>query len=128
MTSKYSSQTTKEISALIKKLTQEVPQTSNAEEYYKFLERTLKNASTFDKSSPTYVDYVAKKLKQQEPPKKYIPKARGALVFGPTTLTPPITLKRELEITNQSKEDDESQKKKRKVSEKKASKWDCLPV
>ena len=50
MTSKYSSQTTKEISALIKKLTQEVPQTSNAEEYYKPRSGYFRNGNSLSKA------------------------------------------------------------------------------
>ena len=54
---------TKELAILVKKLSQEVPESSNAAEYGKFLTKTVEKARTFDKSSPTYVNYVAKSMK-----------------------------------------------------------------
>src|ERR1700744_4313991 len=66
MTTKEFKDTTKETIALIKKLSDEVPETSNAAEYSKFLQKTLKNARTFDKSSSEYKDYVAESMKVKD--------------------------------------------------------------
>ena len=63
---------TKELAALVKKLSQEVPESSNAAEYSKFLTKTLEKARTFDKASPAYVDYVAKSMKPATPKEKVV--------------------------------------------------------
>lgn len=55
--------TTKDVNALLKKLTPEVQDSANAAEYSKFLNKTLEKAKTFDKSDATYVNYVTKAMK-----------------------------------------------------------------
>ena len=63
MAQKEFAKTTKEITAVLKKLSTEVPESSNAAEYSKFLQKTLITAQTFEKGAPTYVDYVARGMK-----------------------------------------------------------------
>lgn len=71
MTTKYANDSTKELTKLLKQLSADVPDTSNSAEYIKFLQKTLEKAHTFDKTSPTYVDYVNKSVKSKEPSKKF---------------------------------------------------------
>jgi hypothetical protein len=82
--------TTKELSLLLKKLSDEVPESSNAAEYSKYLQKALSNARTFDKSAPTYIDYVARGLKPKatalppkEAKKEAKPKAKKATDDAP---------------------------------------------
>jgi hypothetical protein len=88
MATKEFAKTTKEVSALLKTLSTEVPESSNAAEYSKFLQKTLTTAQTFDKSSDTYVDYVARGMKPkkaavksqvtEEKPKKATPAPKAS--------------------------------------------------
>ena len=53
---------TKETIDVLKNLSNVVPDTSNSSDYFKFLQKTLTTAKTFDKSEVTYVDYVSKAM------------------------------------------------------------------
>ena len=78
MTSKQFQCDTKETVALLKKLSTVVPDTSNAAEYSKFLEKTLVKARTFDKESATYVDYVGEAMNRKVKSKKQSAEATPA--------------------------------------------------
>jgi hypothetical protein len=66
MATKEFNATTKELVQLLKKLSGEVPESSNASAYSKYLQKALTNAYTFDKTSPNYADYVARGLKPKK--------------------------------------------------------------
>ena len=53
---------------ILKKLSFDVPETSNSSDFYKFLIKTVATAKTFDKESKTYVDYVAKAISKKKVP------------------------------------------------------------
>ncbi len=61
---------TKDLTALLRQLSEEVGESSNAAEYGKFLQKTLTAARTFDKADPTHTDYVARGLKPKKEAKK----------------------------------------------------------
>ena len=117
MSVKEFNQSTKEMAALFKKLNKEVPETSNASDFSKFLAKTRKEALTFDKDSDTYVDYVSKRMKTGDSTKK--PKT-------PTTEeTTPVKNKDKGDDKDTKKrkplstaDEDESQKKKKKTVKK----------
>ena len=87
MATKEFKATTKETADLLKKLATEVPETSNAEKYSKFLQRTLREARTFDKESPTYVDYVAKSMTKSSKPKSITEKKKEKVAVAPEKTT-----------------------------------------
>lgn len=66
MSTKAFKEKTKELNDLTKKLLVDVPESANASEYAKAIDKALVSLRTFDKTSPTYVDYVEKALSKQE--------------------------------------------------------------
>lgn len=65
----------KECSTVVKELCRElkkrdtegVSESSNAAEWGKFLQKQLTTVKTFDKESPTYIDYVGRGMKPKKP-------------------------------------------------------------
>lgn len=56
---------TKELIDLLKKLSNEVPDTSNSSDFFKYLTKTRTIGETFNKDSPTHVDYVARAISKK---------------------------------------------------------------
>lgn len=108
MSNKDFAKATKDLTALLKKLTPEVQESANAVEYAKHLNKTLAKTQTFDKTHPSYTNYAAKSMK---------PKLSKEVAPHPATVptTEKATPKRKAE--GEVKKDTESSKKAKKVTE-----------
>ncbi len=75
MTDKEFGKLVKDITAVLKKVVDDSADSPNALELYKFLQKTHTNALTFDKTHPTYKNYLvlSMKPKKAKEPKEEAP-------------------------------------------------------
>ena len=58
----------------LKRLEPLVLPTTNAKEWFKFMDYIQKRMATFDPNSSTYIDYEQRALERSQPPKRFLKK------------------------------------------------------